>query len=99
MAQVRADGASIPFEITDGHWWTHGVVLPAHGLSQCFHTRPGLTPAFIASTGMSPEPPPTVVVASSTSTGCHLKTGGATTVLKTGGALEHSLPQTEGEPA
>jgi hypothetical protein len=29
MAQVRADGASIPFEIADGHWWTHGVVLPA----------------------------------------------------------------------
>jgi hypothetical protein len=29
MAQLRADGASIPFEIADGHWWTHGVVLPA----------------------------------------------------------------------
>jgi hypothetical protein len=29
MAQVRADGTSIPFEIADGHWWTHGVVLPA----------------------------------------------------------------------
>jgi hypothetical protein len=29
MAQLRADGTSIPFEIADGHWWTHGVVLPA----------------------------------------------------------------------
>ena len=45
---------------------------------ECLETR--------CSDSLRAEPPPELAVVTSTSTRCHLKTGGATTMLKTGGA-------------
>jgi hypothetical protein len=31
LAQMRADGAAIPFVVSGGHYWTNAVVLPPNG--------------------------------------------------------------------
>jgi hypothetical protein len=65
-------------------------------LSPCFRSPREPTQVFATLTGALPEPLLTLAVATSMSTRCHLKTGGATTVLKTGGARERPLRKTGG---
>jgi hypothetical protein len=74
---------------TGGHTVWFSPLSP----SRCSRSPREPTPVFATSTGTLPEPLPTLVVATSMHTPCRLKTGGATTMLKTGGALKRPLPE------
>jgi hypothetical protein len=65
-------------------------------LSPYFRSPQEPTQVFATLTGAPPERWLVLAVVTSMSTRCHLKTGGATTMLKTGGARERPLPKTVG---